>query len=101
MEPINMTTALLLSCLIPGLGLWNIEHGKLVFFLFYIPMLFVLGVLVIMTLGIGIFVVPIYWLGGLFHTWFGVRVHNRQAAKEAGVAQGIAGLKEQVQSLSN
>lgn len=99
MEPINMGTALLLSCLFPGLGLWKVEYGKLAIFLGYVPGLIMMGIAVIFTFGLGIFLVPILWVSGLFHTWIHVRHHNRQAAKEAGIAQEFASLKEQVQNL--
>lgn len=100
MQPINMTTALLLSAICPGLGLWKVEYGKLFFFIGYVPAFFLLLALSVFTFGIGLIAFPIWWAVSLFQTWFLVRHHNRQAAKELGIAEEFASLKQQVSDLS-
>ena len=100
MTPINMGLALFLSCIFPGLGLWKVEYGKLILFLGYVPSVFVLAFFGLFTMGIGFLLMPLIWGSGLFATWLYVRHHNRQAAKEAGIAQQFAELQEQVQNLS-
>ena len=101
MSPISMPIALLLSLIFPGLGLWKVEYGKLQILLGYVPGFFGLLLVGVLTFGLGLFVFPVIYASGLFHTWLAVRHHNRQAAKEAGVAAEFASLKEQVQNLSS
>ena len=98
--PINLGLALFLSCIFPGLGLWRVDYGKLVIFLGYVPAVFLIFFLGLFTLGFGWVALPLIWGSGLFVTWFYVRLHNRQAAKDAGIAQQFAELQDQVQNLS-
>jgi hypothetical protein len=101
MTPISMGLALFLSLIFPGLGLWQVEYGKLQVLIGYVPGFFGLLLVGVLTFGLGLFIMPIVYASGLFHTWLAVRHHNRQAAKEAGIAQEFASLKEQVQNLSS
>jgi len=101
MSPINIGLALFLSVIFPGLGLWNVEYGKLQFFIGYVPGFFLLLFLSLFTFGFGLLILPVVWASGLFHTWLAVRVHNKQAMKESGIAQEFSDLREQVQNLSS
>ena len=100
MTPISMGLALFLSLIFPGLGLWQVEYGKLQILIGYVPGFFLLLLAGVFTFGLGWFVIPIVYASGLFHTWLAVRHHNRQAAKELGIADEFASLKQQVQDLS-